>query len=84
MEKLYDLWANRNPEWETKYEDSIILAGGVSLYGLSDLFLLKGTMIDFHILKLLNNIKKIMMDLQKIIKLYILSKIEHLVIPQKK
>ena len=24
MEKLYDLWANRNPEWETKYEDSII------------------------------------------------------------
>ena len=24
MEKLYDVWAGRNPEWETKYEDSII------------------------------------------------------------
>jgi len=24
MEKLYDAWAGRNPEWETKYEDSII------------------------------------------------------------
>lgn len=24
MEKLYDLWANRNPEWEIKYEDSIV------------------------------------------------------------
>jgi hypothetical protein len=24
MEKLYELWANRNPEWETKYEDSVI------------------------------------------------------------
>lgn len=23
-EKLYDLWANRNPDWEIKYEDSII------------------------------------------------------------
>lgn len=24
MEKLYDLWAIRNPEWEIKYEDSIV------------------------------------------------------------
>ena len=24
MEKLYDLWANRNPEWEIKYEETII------------------------------------------------------------
>ena len=24
MEKLYDLWANRNPEYEIKYDDSII------------------------------------------------------------
>ena len=24
MEKLYDIWANRNPEWEIKYEDSIV------------------------------------------------------------
>ena len=24
MEKLYDIWANRNPEWEIKYEDSIL------------------------------------------------------------
>lgn len=23
-EKLYDLWANRNPDWEIKYEDSIL------------------------------------------------------------
>lgn len=23
-EKLYDLWAKRNPQWETRYEDSII------------------------------------------------------------
>ena len=23
-EKLYDLWANRNPLWEKRYEDSII------------------------------------------------------------
>lgn len=23
-EKLYDLWAKRNPKWETRYEDSII------------------------------------------------------------
>lgn len=23
-EKLYDLWANRNPQWEKRYEDSII------------------------------------------------------------
>ena len=30
-----------------KYEPSIILAGGVSFYGLSDLILLKGTMTEF-------------------------------------
>ena len=24
MEKLYELWALRNPEWEIKYEDSIV------------------------------------------------------------
>lgn len=24
MEKLYDLWAKRNPEWDLRYEDSII------------------------------------------------------------
>ena len=24
MEKLYDLWANRNPEYEIKYDESII------------------------------------------------------------
>ena len=23
-EKIYDLWANRNPQWEKRYEDSII------------------------------------------------------------
>ena len=23
-EKLYDLWANRNPQWEKRYEDNII------------------------------------------------------------
>lgn len=23
-EKLFDLWANRNPDWETKYEDTIL------------------------------------------------------------
>lgn len=23
-EKLFDLWANRNPQWEKRYEDSII------------------------------------------------------------
>ena len=30
-----------------KYEPSIIVAGGVSFYGLSDLILLKGTMKEF-------------------------------------
>ena len=30
-----------------KYEASIIVAGGVSFYGLSDLILLNGTMKDF-------------------------------------
>ena len=30
-----------------KYETSIIVAGGVSYYGLSDLILLKGTMQEF-------------------------------------
>lgn len=24
MEQLYNIWANRNPEWEIKYEDSIV------------------------------------------------------------
>ena len=23
-EKIYDLWANRNPQWEKRYEESII------------------------------------------------------------
>ena len=23
-EKIYDLWASRNPQWEKRYEDSII------------------------------------------------------------
>ena len=23
-EKLYDLWAKRNPQWEIRYEDSIV------------------------------------------------------------
>lgn len=23
-EKIYDLWARRNPQWEKRYEDSII------------------------------------------------------------
>lgn len=23
-EKLYDLWAKRNPQWEKRYEDNII------------------------------------------------------------
>ena len=32
---------------QKKYEASIILAGGASFYGLSDLILLEGTMRDF-------------------------------------
>ncbi|HQJ89811.1 MAG TPA: glycoside hydrolase family 15, partial [Paludibacteraceae bacterium] len=24
VEKLYDMWAKRNPQWETRYEDSVI------------------------------------------------------------
>lgn len=24
-EKILEIWAKRNPEWETKYEDTIIM-----------------------------------------------------------
>ena len=43
-----------------KYQGSIIVAGGASYYGLSDLILLNRTMRDFSYSKVLEFINKIM------------------------
>ena len=42
-----------------KYEPSIIVAGGVSFYGLSDLILLKGIMKEFSYAQVLEYYKEI-------------------------
>ena len=59
-----------------KYEASIIVAGGVSYYGLSDLILLNGTIAIFLMPKHLNFIKKIMKILKSKMKIFILNKME--------
>ena len=56
-----------------KHEASIIIAGGVSFYGLSDLILLNGTMTDFSYAQALEFYKEKYEDFSTI-KIYILSK----------
>ena len=31
MESLYDIWSKRNPQWEKRYQESIIPVGGINL-----------------------------------------------------
>ena len=66
-----------------KYEPSIIVAGGISFYGLSDLILLKGTM-KVSYAQALENYKENCDFLKNKIKTYCSNRMVHLVILEKK